>query len=1000
MKSTGRPVDTSPLRGWKIVCSSPRPEERAYWESVFTLGNGLLGIRGSREEADPAPPDLPMTLMAEVYGRPARQQDEPPKYRRPSRLVNLPNVFAMRLFDGDTLVTDPAVAPEEETTTLDMRAGTLKRVTRFVHAMNRRTRIESCRLVSQSRPNIVAIRYRITPLNYSGTLTVSSLLDARGGYPDGIVQTRQTDSGSDECTAWYALRSLQTGIGVAVAARHAFHAGRADASFTERPVRDAHLAGVALTFHAEQGRTYTVEKVVSIRNDLRQKDPLSAVHAEVAACPGFSALAREHAEEWSAYWRDADIGIKGDRMAQTMARFFVFQLLQSASLHNWRLGLSASIPAKGLTGPGYNGHIFWDTEIYMLPFFSQQFPDIAESLLKYRYDRLDAARANAAASGAEGVQFPWESAETGREECPRWLPLSRGGYFRWRGGEQEIHINADVPMGYHQHILSTGDTALLYGPALETAVGTARYWASIVAETGGVTGSACHIRNVIGPDEYHSDVNNSVYTNAMAAWNLRWAADLLDRCAEERPRAYRAFLRQHGVKRAERRRWRDIADRLPLGFDSATGIYEQFDGYFSHPRQQIKQADVLLLLHLLPELSSPEIFLRNFNRYFPVTLHASSLSPALHVLFSLDCGRPEKAYPYLRMACEVDGCRRGDSTDAGLHAACLGAGWSAIVSGFGGVRVMPDHLSVAPRLPRHWKSLAFSTLYHGVRLRFAVTPERLDIAVEGSGSAIPLEIGGRRRTLRPGQALSLAGDWRLPPPRSRPRPTTPIRAVLFDLDGVVVSTDGLHYRAWKALADSEGIPFDVAVNERLRGVSRMESLSILLEKAGRDYLPAQRQAMADRKNETYRALLSTLDGRDILPGVMLLLDRLRERGIRTAVASSSRNAGTILERIGLASAFDAVVNGNDIVHSKPDPEVFHRAAKALRVAPSRCLVIEDAAAGVEAAHAAGMPCLAVGSAAGHVLADQSRKDLLNVDVEALLALRRRREGRVARGVSR
>ncbi len=999
MKNAGRPVDTSHLRGWKIVCSSPRPEERGYWESVFTLGNGLLGVRGSREEADPTSPDLPMTLMAEVYDRPARQRDEPPRYRRPSRLVNLPAVFAMRLLDGDTLVTDPATSPVEETTTLDMRAGTLTRVARFEHASNRLTRIESCRLVSMHRPNVVAIRYRVTPLNYSGRLTLSSMLDARTGYPDGIVQTRQTDSGSDACRAWHARRTLQTGIEVATAARHALHPGRAREPLTVRQACDARPSGVALSFRAERGRTITVEKIVSIHNDLRQKDPLAAALAEVAACPGFAALAREQAEAWAACWRDADIVVQGDRVVQTMARFFVFHLLQCASRNNVRLGLSASIPAKGLTGPGYNGHVFWDTEIYMLPFFSRQYPEIAASLLQYRHDRLEAARRNATTSGAEGARFPWESADSGREECPKWLPL-RGGYVRWRGGEQEIHISADVPMGYHQHVLATGDRELLHGPALETALETARYWATVAKEARGTAGPEFHIRSVIGPDEYHSGVDDSVYTNAMAAWNLRWAADLLDRCAGEHSKAHRAFVRQHGVTRAEVARWRDIANRLHIGFNPATGLYEQFEGYFRHPRQQIKQADVLLLLHLLPELSSPEIFLRNFNRYFPVTLHASSLSPALHVLFSLDCGRPEKAYPYLRMACEVDGVRRGDSTDAGLHTACLGAGWTAIVAGFGGVRVRSDHLSVAPRLPRHWKSLAFSTLHHGVRLRFAVTPKWLVVTAEGAGRAIPLEVGGRRRTLRPGQTLRLAGDWRLPPPRSRPRPTTPVRAVLFDLDGVVVSTDGLHYRAWKALADSEGIPFDAAVNDRLRGVSRMESLAILLEQAKRDVAPEQRAAMAERKNETYRALLSTLDGRDVLPGVLLLLDHLRERGIKTAVASSSRNAGAILERIGLAKAFDAVVDGNDLVHSKPAPEVFLKAARALRTAPARCLVIEDAAAGVEAAHAAGMPCLAVGAAAGHVLADQSRKDLYDADVEAMLALRRRRDGCGARGASR
>jgi beta-phosphoglucomutase len=211
-------------------------------------------------------------------------------------------------------------------------------------------------------------------------------------------------------------------------------------------------------------------------------------------------------------------------------------------------------------------------------------------------------------------------------------------------------------------------------------------------------------------------------------------------------------------------------------------------------------------------------------------------------------------------------------------------------------------------------------------------------------------------------------------------------AVIFDLDGVIVSTDEFHYQAWQQLADAEGIPFSRETNHRLRGVSRMASLEIILERAGRVYTAAEKVALADRKNEAYRALLTQLSPRDILPGVMALLGQLRARGIRTAIASSSRNAGTILERIGLKRTFDAVVDGNDITHSKPHPEVFLTAARLLGVPPACCLVIEDAAAGVAAAHTGGMRCLAVGAAAGHQQADLSAPDLCGIDTDRLLSV--------------
>jgi beta-phosphoglucomutase len=227
-----------------------------------------------------------------------------------------------------------------------------------------------------------------------------------------------------------------------------------------------------------------------------------------------------------------------------------------------------------------------------------------------------------------------------------------------------------------------------------------------------------------------------------------------------------------------------------------------------------------------------------------------------------------------------------------------------------------------------------------------------------------------------------------PAVRPAPRPATHVRGVIFDLDGVIVSTDEFHYQAWQQMADAEGIPFDREINHRLRGVSRMQSLAIILERARRACTEEEKLALAERKNATYRALLDKLTPRDILPGALPLLDGLRGRGIRVAVASSSRNAGTILERIGLAGAFDAVVDGNAITHSKPHPEVFLKAAARLRLRPARCLVVEDAVAGVEAAHAAGMPCLAVGDAAGRIAAEAAAPDLLDADIDRLLAVRR------------
>jgi beta-phosphoglucomutase len=212
-----------------------------------------------------------------------------------------------------------------------------------------------------------------------------------------------------------------------------------------------------------------------------------------------------------------------------------------------------------------------------------------------------------------------------------------------------------------------------------------------------------------------------------------------------------------------------------------------------------------------------------------------------------------------------------------------------------------------------------------------------------------------------------------------------VRAVIFDLDGVLVSTDEFHYRAWQRLADEEGIPFDRDANNRLRGVGRMQCLEIMLERSPRSYTPNQKAALADRKNRYYRESLTALSPADVLPGAWEVLRGLKARGVKVAVASSSRNAPDILRRTGLAGVPDATADGNDITRSKPDPEVFLAAARRLGVAPAECLVVEDAASGVEAAAAAGMPCLAVGAAAGHPLANLSAADLASITVDEMLA---------------
>ncbi|MCY2924294.1 MAG: hypothetical protein NT031_02460 [Planctomycetota bacterium] len=729
---------TKHLRGWNIVADNPAPALEAYFESVMTLGNGLLGIRGSREESAPGEVARPLTLMAEVYDRPKCPPGLPAKYRAPARLAAMPNAMAIDFDDARGPMSAHPKGIVSETRTLDMKRGLLDRVVRYKSRGGRITRIESRRLVSQARPHVAAIRWSFTPENYSGPVTLTSRIDGTARHVDGLEQTKELETGHDAGTAWMLVQTAQFRTQVAVAARHELTCGGKPVPVKTRVIKARRKIALALRIEAVRGQTVTLEKIVVMDNSLREAAPLAGALGQARDVGGFNALEREHVAVWAEYWRDCDVVIEGDRFIQTMARFWVFHLLQSASKNNVTLPLSASIPAKTLSGWGYGGRIFWDT-------FSQQYPEIAESLLKYRHDRLAAGEAVARRAGCKGAKFPWESAGTGLEECPKWIHRKDGSWWRWRGGEQQIHVTSDVAFGLWQHYLATGGREFLAGPGLDIFVGTARYWASRVRQDK----SGAHVlRQVIGPDEHHQCVNNSVYTNSFARWNLTKAADLVESVGGG-AKGFRRF----GLTAKELARWRHVAATLKINFDPATGLYEQFDGYFQHPVQTIKQADVLLLLFLLPEMRTSEVFRRNFDRYHPVTKHTSSLSPAVHVLFALDVGYKDKAYEYEVQAGSIDGLCQPGLCDDGLHAASLGGGWSSIVAGFGGVRVKADCLAVSPELPAKWKRLAFSIIYKGLRLRFDMSPGRLAIQADPSGSPVALEVLGRAVTIKPGQRI-------------------------------------------------------------------------------------------------------------------------------------------------------------------------------------------------------------------------------------------------------
>jgi len=569
------------------------------------------------------------------------------------------------------------------------------------------------------------------------------VLDLRDG-----VLTRVTDAGDRTLrTARFAC-ARRPGTGVLVAEAHA-------GILTGDPVTDGPsmvpqlwpspfgggalvVAGTRVTSGGSPDRPVAIERVaVHAVSPRRTPRPATAAKRLARAQElGPAALLAEQRRAWARRWDRADIEIVGDPELTLVVRFSLFHLLSSTA----RRG-EAAVGARGLTGPAYAGHVFWDTDAFVLPVLAAVDPRATRAVLDYRIRRLGAARARATADGREGARFPWESAHDGSDVTPRWGPDHQGTRVPIRTGDLEEHVTADVAWAAWRHAAWTGDWSFLTGPGYPLMVETARYWAGRVHWDDR---ERAHIDHVIGPDEYHEDVDDNAFTNVMARWNLRRAAELVERSGTD------------GREIEEVPAWRKAADGLVDGYDRTTGRYEQFAGYdrlepvkvadLGTPplaadlvlgperlaaTQVIKQADVLMAHFLVPEETAPGSLDANLRHYLPRCAHGSSLSPSVHATLLARAGRADEALALLQVAAAVDLEDLTETTAGGLHLANLGGIWQAVVHGFAGVTVeRPDDpaLVIDPRLPDGWDELRLSLAWHGTPLHLTCRHDSVHVA--------------------------------------------------------------------------------------------------------------------------------------------------------------------------------------------------------------------------------------------------------------------------------
>ena len=732
------------MHTWIVEEAGFCPEHLQRYETLFTLGNGYLGTRGSFEERYPSA--QPLTLIHGVY-------DDAPIVH--TELANAPNWLALEIRLGDHRFRLDQGEILNFRRRLDLRHGLLTRQVRWRGPDGHTFDVEFERFVSMADPHVMAVRVQVTSADYEGAIAFNAGLDGMVDN-DGLRHWHWVDQGGTGEGRWayLTLATRHTHITVAEAAsldvvgKFPVEYGFEDCPWYPRLTAVTRIV---------PGDTVMATKVISVFTSREAEDVTHSALEELqrATGVGYTMLREAHCAVWDALWSRSDVIIEGDDLAQRAIRFSLFHLLIAAP----RIDERVSIPAKTLSGLGYRGHVFWDTEIFMLPFFIYTHPETARRMLMYRYHTLDGARRKAASQGYEGAMYAWESAATGDETTPRWVPVwvessQSDELVRIWCGDIEQHITADVAYAVDRYWKATGDDEFMRDYGAEIVLETARFWASRVTwcEDLGVY----EIRDVIGPDENHEHVDNNAYTNAMARWNLRSGVAImawLEARFPERADTLRARL---GLGPDDPLNWQHIADRIKLNYDEATGLIEQFDGFYTlrevafdmyEPRttslqallgieetnrcQVLKQPDVLMLLYLHPGLYPEGVVRANWDYYTPRTdlTYGSSLGPAIQAALAARMDDVEQAQRYFELAARTDlEDARGNTAD-GIHGATAGGLWQAVVFGFAGVRLTEQGVCVAPCLPPSWRRLAFRLIYHGRTYKVEIGPRSWDVSV-------------------------------------------------------------------------------------------------------------------------------------------------------------------------------------------------------------------------------------------------------------------------------
>jgi len=735
---------------WKIHSKSLDPERLIVEESLYSLANGYLGVRGNLEEG--------MTNLAgsvrgtyingfyeitgipygeKLYGFPSTQQ----------KIVNIIDSQTIKILLGDD--EEPFHLFHGEILSYDrflyLNKGYAERKIHWRSPKGKEIKISFIRLVSFIRKELFALRVEIEPVNFFGKVKILSRVD---GDVSNYVNDRDPRVSQGHAKLLKVEDSCITGKYMAVLCStersHLYTACITTHRFPEgKDQTTVFEDSVEMTLSLELKKPISFEKwniyVDSIRHGSNLIEKGIALQNEIKEVT-YQTLLEEQASYLEKYWTHADITIRGDEKVQEGIRFNLYHLLQAAGRD-----AHSNISAKGLSGEGYEGHYFWDTEIYMLPVFIMTKPDIAKQLLLYRYSILDQARERARELGhKKGALFPWRTISG--TECSSFFPA----------GTAQYHICADIAYGFVQYYLATGDEEFFRKYAIEVLIETARLW----VDTGHFLDGQFRIDGVTGPDEYTAIVNNNYYTNVMAKFNLEWAVKAYHMLEQSDLETLEDLNKRLFIEPEEIGLWKQAAEKMFIPYDETLGIHLQDDSFLSkkvwdfantpkehyplllhyHPlvlyRHQVcKQADTVLA-HFLLDHEDLETVKESYLYYEKITTHDSSLSSCIFSIMAAKIGDITKAYRYFRETARMDLDNTHGNTRDGLHLANMGGTWLAITFGFAGLRIKEKGIYFAPRLPKEWEGYETSLEYRGRGIKLRVNKDTVSVDIEGD----PLEI--------------------------------------------------------------------------------------------------------------------------------------------------------------------------------------------------------------------------------------------------------------------